>query len=195
MRTKVSRSALRFPSGPAGWLTALVALLLLATLGGALAAAVVASANDASSGSEGARTSHASGNPVTVTKRVVRTVKQTPETVTNLVTTTVQADSVALPPAHTSVSIESAIAFTDQSTSALRRGDWQEAERLARLAYPALVGTFSATNPYEAYVNFDLGDALVGQGQCVSALPYLTRSEALQGPRDPITNAMRRCGH
>ena len=193
MRTNVSWSALHFPRGPAGWLTALVALLLLAALGGALAAAVVASANDAPSASDGARTSHGSGNPVAVT--VVRTVKQTPETVTNLVTTPVQADSVGLPPTRTSVSIESAIAFTDQSTSALRRGDWEEAERLARLAYPALVGTFTVTNPYEAYVNFDLGDALVGQGQCVSALPYLTRSEALQGPRAPITNAKRRCGH
>jgi hypothetical protein len=173
---------------------ALVALLLLAVVGGGLAAVVVANASDATSASEGARTSLTSRDRVTVTERVVKTAKQEPETVTNLVTTTVQADSVATSPAQTSVSIGDALALTDQSTYALGRGDWQEAERLARLAYPALLGTYSAANPYEAYVNFDLGDALAGQGQCESALRYLTRSEALQGPRDPITRAKEQCG-
>jgi hypothetical protein len=119
---------------------------------------------------------------------------QAPETVTNLVTTTEKAASAGHRRAQTSVSIDDAVALTDQSTYALGRGDWHEAERLARLAYPALVGTYGASNPYEAYVNFDLGDALAGQGRCVLALRYLARSEALQGLRDPITRAKERCG-
>jgi hypothetical protein len=191
LRRTVSPVAPHFRRGTAGRLTAVVALLLLATLGGGLAAVVVASANDATTESEVAVTRQASASPVTVTEKVVTTVMQAPETVTNLVTTTVRA---APRQAETSVSIDDAIALTDQSTYALGRGDWHEAERLARLAYPALVGTYGASNPYEAYVNFDLGDALAGQGRCVLALRYLARSEALQGPRDPITRAKGRCG-
>jgi hypothetical protein len=194
LRTTVSPVVPHFRRGTAGRLTAVVALLLLATLGGALAAVVVASANDATTASEVAGTRQVAASPVTVTERVVKTVMQAPETVTNLVTTTVQAAPVGPPQAQTRVSIDDAIALTDQSTQALGRGDWHEAVRLARLAYPALVGTYSASNPYEAYVNFDLGDALAGQGRCILALRYLARSEALQGPRDPITTAKGRCG-
>jgi hypothetical protein len=194
LRTRVSPFESHFPRGPAGWLMALVALLLLAVIGGALAAVVVANASDAASGSELARTKQASARPVTVTEKVVTTLRQEPETVTNLVTTTLQSPPDKPPPAQNSVSIENAIALTDQSTYALRRGDWQEAERLARLAYPALVGKYSTSNPYEAYVNFDLGDALAAQGECASALRYLGRSEALQGPKHPITTAKARCG-
>jgi hypothetical protein len=194
LRTTVSPVVPHFRRGTAGRLTAVVALLLLATLGGGLAAVVVASANDATSASEVAGTRQASASAVTVTEKVVTTVMQAPETVTNLVTTTEKAASAGHRRAQTSVSIDDAVALTDQSTYALGRGDWHEAERLARLAYPALVGTYGASNPYEAYVNFDLGDALAGQGRCVLALRYLARSEALQGLRDPITRAKERCG-
>jgi hypothetical protein len=191
-RTTVSPFERHFRPGTAGRLTAVLAVLLLATLGGGLAAVMVASASDATSASEVAGTRP---SPVTVTEKVVTTVVQAPETLTNVVTTTVQAAPVGPPRTQTNVSIDDAIALTDQSTYALGRGDWHEAERLARLAYPALVGTYSAANPYEAYVAFDLGDALAGQGQCGLALRYLARSEALQGPRDPITRAKAGCGY
>ena len=196
-----------FRRGTVGRLTAVVALLLLAMVGGGLAAVVVASANDATSASGAAATRQAAAgpvtvteslvktaSPVTVTESLVKTVVQAPETSTKRGTPTGQAAPAGHPRAQITVSIEDAIALTDQSTYALGQGDWHEAERLARVAYPALIGTYSPSNPYEAYVNFDLGDALAGQGRCAVALRYLARSEALQGPRDPITRAKERCG-
>ena len=170
------------------WLAPLAALGLLALLGGGIAAAVLGAAGD---GSRPSKSRHV----VTVTHKVVKTVAGEGKTVTNVVTTTAPA-AAAPPPSSSSAapSVSEAISLTDQSTYALRRRDWLEAERLAREAYPALVGTYGPSNPYEAYVNFDLGAALAAQGKCSSALRYLSRSEDLQGSKDAITAAKRQCG-
>jgi serine/threonine protein kinase len=169
------------------WLAPLAALGLLAALVGGIAAAVLGA-----DGNGGARDT--SPHVVTVTHKVVKTVAGEGETVTNVVTTTAPAASATPPPASSAPSVAEAISLTDQSTYALRRNDWEEAERLAREAYPALAGTYSSSNPYEAYVNFDLGAALAAQGRCSSALRYLGRSEELQGPKDAIAAAKRQCG-
>ena len=79
--------------------------------------------------------------------------------------------------------------LTDESTYALRRGDWEDAASLARRAYSALRNTYSDGFRYEAYVNFDLGKALAELGGCPQALRYLDRSEALQGRRSEIDAA------
>jgi hypothetical protein len=46
---------------------------------------------------------------------------------------------------------------------------------------------------YEAYANYDLGRALVEQGRCDEALPYLDRSEQIQGSRREIRQARAKC--
>jgi hypothetical protein len=90
-------------------------------------------------------------------------------------------------------SIDDAVRLTDESTFALRRGDWPEAARLARQAYPKLRGTYSSQFRYEAYVSYDLGKALVELGRCDLALRYLAHSEALQGHRGEIGAAQAEC--
>jgi serine/threonine-protein kinase len=81
--------------------------------------------------------------------------------------------------------------LTDQATALLRAGDPATAERLARLAVAALLGT-GAT--YEAYAEYDLGAALAQLGQCGEALQHLERSRQLQGNRPEIRAAERLCG-
>ena len=47
---------------------------------------------------------------------------------------------------------------------------------------------------YEAYARYDAGRALATLGRCEEAVAYLRRSEEIQGPRAPITQALRYCG-
>jgi Flp pilus assembly protein TadD len=82
------------------------------------------------------------------------------------------------------------VALTDQATELLRAGDYAGAERLARQAVTALLGSGQL---YEAYAEYDLGAALVGLGRCDEALPHLDRSESLQGERKEISRARRAC--
>ena len=56
-------------------------------------------------------------------------------------------------------------------------------------AVPALEGTYSSDNRYEAYANYNLGYTLLQLGRCAEALPYLDRSEDLQGFRTEIADA------
>jgi hypothetical protein len=46
---------------------------------------------------------------------------------------------------------------------------------------------------YEAYARYDAGRALVNLGRCEEALPYLDRSEELQGSRKEIRDARKEC--
>jgi eukaryotic-like serine/threonine-protein kinase len=163
--------------------------LALAVVGGAAAALLVT----------GGKTSSATTIPrpqeVTVTKEVRKTTPG--DTVTETVVTTVAAAPapVATPPATANaVSIEEAVALTDESTYALRRGDWMEAAQLARRAYAPLRGSYSDDFRYEAYVNYDLGRALAELGRCRQAFRYLDRSEQLQGSRGEIDAARASCG-
>jgi hypothetical protein len=74
----------------------------------------------------------------------------------------------------------------------LREGDYAGAERLARQAVAALGGTGQT---YEAYAEYDLAAALIGQGRCEEAMPHLDRSETIQGPRKEIDRARKDCKH
>ena len=80
--------------------------------------------------------------------------------------------------------------LTDQATSFLRSGDPASAERVARQALAALLGSGVA---YEAYAEYDLGAALAQLGQCGEALQHLERSRQLQGNRPEIRDAQKLC--
>jgi serine/threonine-protein kinase len=87
-------------------------------------------------------------------------------------------------------SIEEAIALTDEATGLLGEGRNEEALAAALRALEILEGT---GHQYEAYANYDAGRALASLGRCEEALPYLDRSEQLQGQRDEIDQARADC--
>ncbi len=171
-------------------LPALVGLLLLG--GGGVAAAVLTGGDDPP--------------PVetrVVTKRVRSVVTETArgqvsvQTETRTVATTVEEPAEEPPPPSPppatpppdggAVSVGRAISMTDQATSHLRQGNYTAALPLVQQALPALSGTYSSSNRYEAYANYNYGASLLGLGRCDEAIPYLERSEALQGQRSEIT--------
>jgi hypothetical protein len=80
--------------------------------------------------------------------------------------------------------------LTDQATALLNQGRWAEAEEVARQAVAKLDGSGKL---YEAYANYNLGRALVEQDRCDEAMPYLDRSEEIQGSRKEIRDARKRC--
>jgi eukaryotic-like serine/threonine-protein kinase len=174
------------PSGQTPWFALILAGLLLALVGGA-AAAILTTGDEDEPPAAPQR-----AEQVTVTKRETRTTEGA--TVTETIVTTVETAPPTSPaPAPGPVSIDEAVALTDQSTFALRGGDWSGAARLARRAYGALEGTYSDDFRYEAYVNYDLGKALAELGRCQQALRYLDRSEELQGSRGEIDAARASC--
>jgi eukaryotic-like serine/threonine-protein kinase len=162
--------------------------LALALVGGAAAALLVSGRETPSA------TTVPRPQEVTVTKEVTKTTPG--DTVTETVVTTVAASPApaATPPATANAtSIDEAVALTDQSTYALRRGDWLRAAQLARRAYGPLRGSYSDEFRYEAYVSYDLGRALAELGRCPQALRYLDHSEQLQGSRGEIDAARASC--
>jgi serine/threonine-protein kinase len=163
--------------------------LALALVGGAAAALLTTGDKNPSA------TTVPRPQEVTVTKEVTKTMPG--DTVTETVVTTVSASPTptATPPSTPpALSIEEAVALTDDSTYALRRGEWIEASQLAHRAYAPLTGTYSDDFRYEAYVNYDLGRALAELDRCPQALRYLDRSEQLQGKRGEIDAAQAGCG-
>ena len=87
------------------------------------------------------------------------------------------------------LSTDEAITRHEESFAALQAGDWQRAYDLGISA----LGSLGGVSPYEAYANYNVGAALVGLGRCDEALPYLDRSEQLQGQRDEIDQAAQQC--
>jgi eukaryotic-like serine/threonine-protein kinase len=94
------------------------------------------------------------------------------------------------PPPPPPPSGQSGQQLTDQATALLNQGRWQEAETVARQAVAKLNGSGEL---YEAYANYNLGRALVEQDRCDEALPYLDKSEQIQGSRQEIREARARC--
>jgi eukaryotic-like serine/threonine-protein kinase len=155
---------------PSRLIWAVPALLAALLLGGGLALAGVFGSDD----------------PQTITVVSSQTITQPGTTVTTQVTTTAPTTTAATaaPPAANGVEL------TDQATQLLSEQRWAEAEAVARRAVVALDGSGEL---YEAYANYDLGRALVEQGRCDEAMPYLDRSEELQGNRKEIRQARRLC--
>jgi tRNA A-37 threonylcarbamoyl transferase component Bud32 len=175
------------------WLVPLLVAAFLVALGGGVTAAVLATGADPSAN---APRPH---DPVTVTRRATKTMPGT--TVVSTVVTTVAAPSTTPAPepnggaaAASAVSVDEAVALTDQATGYLRSGDWKSAWKTVKRALPALAGTYRDDFRYEAYSAYDAGKALAELGRCQKALPLLERSEALQGSRSEIDDAKALCG-
>ena len=147
------------------WPVVAAGLLAAAALAGAGVAAILTTRDD--------------DTPSVVTR--VQTLSRT-----ETVQTTVPAQPP--PPAPTG---RSGQALTDDATRRLRSGDWAGAEGLARQAVQKLEG--GGDRLYLAYALYDLGRALAEQSRCEEALPYLDRSERLQGRRTDIERARRKC--
>jgi len=95
------------------------------------------------------------------------------------------------PPPPPPASAASGEQLTDQATALLGQGNWTGAEAVARQAVAKLNGSGEL---YEAYANYNLGRALVEQGRCDEALPYLDKSKQIQGNRREIREARAKCG-
>jgi hypothetical protein len=154
----------------------LLGVLALALLGGALAWALTRDDD----GGQAAPTTPAA-TPSTVVTTLVTTAPGT----TQQVTVTTEAEP---PPPTTQAqaggSVEDGVALTDESTALIREGQYEEALPVAQQALGLLDGSGEL---YEAYANYNVGKSLLELGQCAEAIPYLDRSEAIQGERPEIT--------
>ena len=126
------------------------------------------------------------GEPKTQTVVRQTTVLGEPTTVRETVTQQPPSTPPPAPPAGA----RSGQQLTDQATALLNQGQWVAAEQVARRAVQKLQGSGEL---YEAYANYDLGRALVEQDRCDEALPYLDRSEQIQGSRREIREARAKC--
>ena len=161
--------------------------------GGALAAYV---ANDDETSSPPTGPTPTEATPSTLVTTVVQTQPGTTEQVT--VTATVppadvdagQGDGDEEGGGGGGGSVGQGIALTDQATGLLGQDD-ERALALALQAIPMLEGRHRT---YEAYASYDAGRALANLGRCDEAIPYLDRSESIQGPRREIRQARADCG-
>jgi serine/threonine protein kinase len=113
------------------------------------------------------------------------------ETVGTTVVTTSVVTTTATPPNQ--VTLNEAVALTDQATALLREERWEDALRTQRRALKTLEGTYSDDFRYEAYAAYNMGKALAELGRCEQARSYLDRSEELQGHRREIDEARAQC--
>lgn len=195
--TVATRKEPRYAPPRRGWVIPVVVGLLLLGAGG-VAAAVLTGGDDP-------------GGVVTRTVPVVSTVRETEPGTTIVQQTTVSETVVTTvreapegeppppppatpppapsPPAAGGVSVNQAVALTDQATALISRGDYAGALGAMERALPALRGTYRSSFRYEAYANYNYGRSLLGLQRCAEALTYLERSEELQGERSEITQA------
>ena len=129
-------------------------------------------------------------------RTVVRTVTTPGEAERVTVTTRVTTPPATTAPvtATTAVgpkSVDSGIALTDESTALNRAGRYSEALPIAQEALRNLEGS---GNIYEAYANFNVGNALSHLGRCDEALDHIERSEEIQGHRSDFEAVRARCG-
>ena len=164
------------PTGRPAWLVPLFAGLAL--LGaGVVAAAILTVGNEDEPQARDART-------------IVRTVTAEGTTQQVRVTVTAEEGETTQPSEGEGDSLAQARALQDESTAAMARGDWAEALALARRALARLSGTGEL---YEAYANYNVGRSLIELGNCEEGLPYIDRSEQLQGARPEFERARANC--
>jgi len=155
---------------------ALLALLVLGAVGGALAAYFLTRGNG-----------RAAPPPQPKATTIVRTVTQASgetTTVVQQVTTTPPA-----PPAAPATG-SSGHALNDQGYAKMRAGDYAGALPLLQQSVAKLRGT-GPSDPYEAYANYNLGYTLLQLGQCSQAIPYLERAAALEPQRPEPRKAIK----
>jgi eukaryotic-like serine/threonine-protein kinase len=159
---------------PRGLLVAALLLAAIAAIAGGLAAGAVLGGDDPQM-----RTVTREGQVTTIQETVTEPAPPPPP-----------PPPPQEPPPPPPPSGQSGQQLTDQATALLNQGRWQEAEAVARQAVAKLDGSGEL---YEAYANYNLGRALVEQDRCDEALPYLDRSEQIQGSRREIREARARC--
>jgi tetratricopeptide (TPR) repeat protein len=164
------------PRGRRPWAIPLLIAALVAAIAAGLVAAVLTSGDDRPS-----KPNETQG-PLTVTAQ---------ETVGTTAVTTTVVTTTATPPSQ--VTLDEAVALTDQATELLREERWGDALTTQRRALKTLEGTYSDDFRYEAYAAYNMGKALAELGRCEQALGYLDRSEELQGQRGEIDEARARC--
>ena len=158
------------------WAIPLLIAGIVAAIAAGLVAAVVSSRDDQPSKATGTQ------GRVTVTAQ---------ETVGTTVETTTVVTTAAAPP--TQVTLDDAVALTDESTALLRDERWEDALSTQRRALKTLEGTYADGFRYEAYAAYNMGKALAELGRCEQALRNLDRSEELQGHRREIDEARAQC--
>ena len=165
-----------------GSLPAVVALLVLAAIGGALAAYFLTRNTGT--------TPSAAPQPSVVTK----TVKGNDVTTTIVSTTLPAASTPATSAASTPNAAPSSLsghALNDAAFTRMRGGDYAGALPLLRQAVQKLRGR-GPGDPYEAYANYNLGYSLLQLGRCSDAIPYLQRADKLEPWRSEPRDALKR---
>ena len=158
------------------WVVPLLIAGLVAAIAAGLLAAVLTSGDDQPSKRSETQ------SRVTVTAE---------ETVGSTVVTTTVVTTAPEPPSQ--VTLDEAVALTDEATALLADERWEDALRTQRRALKTLEGTYSDELRYEAYAAYNMGKALAELGRCEQALGYLDRSEELQGHRSEIDEARAQC--
>ncbi len=169
--------------------------IVAATIAGVGLAAILADDDDER---EAARTPQVS--------TLTRTFEATTPTITEQVTVTATVPAAAprtaeeqeegTPPTTTAAapggnSVNEGIALSDQAFRLMQQGNYAAALPVAQRALAMLRGS---GHVYEAYANYNVGRSLAETGQCSAALPYIDRSEALQGHRREFDVVRRMCG-
>ena len=157
---------------------ALVALVALLAIAGAIAAIVLTNGNDNSNASAPLR-------PRTVTITHPGSTIQT----------TITAPTTSPPPPPTTSPGSSSLsgsALNDAGYRKLQAGDYAGALPLLQQAVAKLNGV---GYPYEAYANYNLGYTLLQLGRCDEAIPYLEQAKKLEPQRHEPKDALARAKH
>jgi serine/threonine protein kinase len=162
---------------------ALIALLALGAVGGAIAA-IVLTAGDTKS--------KATPRPHARTVTITRQGSTVQTTVTAPTTPPPPPPPPTTNPGAGSSSL-SGSALNDAGYSKMQAGDYAGAVPLLQQAVAKLSGV---GYPYEAYANYNLGYTLLQLGRCNDAVPYLQRAQQLEPQRSEPKQALksaRRC--
>jgi predicted Ser/Thr protein kinase/tetratricopeptide (TPR) repeat protein len=151
---------------------ALLVLLLLGAVGGALAAYLL-TRGDGHQATPQAR--------VTTVLRTVTKPSGAPTTVTQQVTTPAPAPPAPAADGHT---------LNNKGYEKMGAGDFAGALPLLQQAVAKLRGV-GPSDPYEGYANYNLGYTLLQLGHCGEAIPYLERAQQLEPQRPEPRKALK----
>jgi hypothetical protein len=171
-------------------------LPILAALGIA-AAAIAGLVLAATMGGDGGE----AASPATSAERRAQpapgTVTETVERSTTVLQTTTApspspspATTTPSPPASGAVSLAGARSLNNEAFRLMQQGRYGEALPLAQRALAGLEGSGVID---EAYASYNVGRSLIELGRCEEGLPYIDRSEALQGHRSEFDSARAKC--
>jgi eukaryotic-like serine/threonine-protein kinase len=157
------------------------ALVLLGLLAVGIAGAILLAGRGDGDQGGGATTIERTVTEQGTTREVTVTAEQAPQE---------EAPPATTAPPAGNLSLAQAKALQDESTAAMRRGDWETALSLAQRALARLQGTGDV---YEGYANYNVGRSLIELGNCEQGLQYIDRSEQIQGSRPEFDQARAQC--